>query len=358
MKRWERTLLWSVLFASFVLVWLLTAARMALIGAVFLLLLVPVSLVWALLARRAVRRQITLSDAGDDRTAVRGTLRVRFGFWRPVGETAAVVTAENRLTGEAQTLRVPLQAQRGGFADDFSLSVPHCGSVQARLREVRLYDWAGIFYVKLRADDAAYCTVLPQMYPVRLPPLARSSHTQESEEERENVRGTDRTQTVWLREYAPGDAIGGIHWKLSSKLGKLIYREPGALEDRSLLVFWDRRQGDPDVLDALAAAVFSLCEALVNAGCPFTLGFVQDGLPVLQRIADEETLYGTLPLLLRRDRRASELLPDTARFGQTIWFTADEAPPDDTVLTVRCVPDGQGGRITPLTIQQFMQETD
>ena len=177
---------------------------------------------------------------------------------------------------------------------------------------------------------------------------------------RENVRGTDRTQTVWLREYAAGDAIGGIHWKLSSKLDKLIYREPGAQEDRSLLVFWDRRTGTPDVLDALACAVFSLCEALTDAGCPFTLAFVQDGSIVQQRVADAETLYRTLPLLLRRDREMCELLPDCTQFGRTIWFTAsDDAPQSETVRVIRCTDDaGDTDGLTPQNIRRYLQETD
>ena len=360
MRRWERTLLWCLLFVSFTAAWLLTAAKAALVGIVFLVMLLPVSLLWNLLSRCVLRCSITLSDAADKQTQVQGTITIRFGFWRPVGEMAAVLTAENRLTGELQTLRVSMQAQSGGFTGSFSLPMAHCGSVRVHAGVIRLYDWAGFFYLRHTDADAAYCTVLPQIHPVHLPHLQQAARAQETDEPRENVRGTDRTQTVWLREYAEGDAISGIHWKLSSKLDKLIYREPGAQEDRSLLVFWDRREGTPDVLDALASAVFSLCEALVSAGCPFTLGFVQDGLVNLQRIADEETLYGTLPLLLRRDRENSELLPDCSQFGQTIWFTAsDDVPHDETVRILRCVDKAaQPHDLTPQNIKQYLLEME
>ncbi|MBQ7545767.1 MAG: DUF58 domain-containing protein [Clostridia bacterium] len=360
MKRWERTLLWVVLLVSFAVVWLLTAAKAALIGVLFLVLLLPESILWNLLARRTVRCAVTLSDSAEKQTAVQGTVTLRFGFWRPVGETAVLLTVENRLTGEVHALRVPLQARPDGFTGEFELHAAHCGSMHAHVRQIRLYDWAGLFYLKHRDDTAAYCTVLPQIYPLHLPPLRQASRALETDEPRENVRGTDRTQTVWLREYTPGDAVSGIHWKLSSKLDKLIYREPGALEDRSLLVFWDRREGTADVLDALAGAVFSFCEALVDTGCPFTLGFVQDGLVALQRIADADTLYGALPLLLRRDRESSEMLPDCTQFGQTIWFTSsDDVLPQETVRVIRCVEKAEDTHdLTPQTLRQYLQEMD
>lgn len=40
-------------------------------------------------------------------------------------------------------------------------------------------------------------------------------------------RGSDLTEPFRLREYAPGDSLRQIHWKLSSKLDRLVIREPG-----------------------------------------------------------------------------------------------------------------------------------
>lgn len=53
-------------------------------------------------------------------------------------------------------------------------------------------------------------------------------------------RGSDLTEPFRLREYAPGDSLRQIHWKLSSKLDRLVIREPGMPAARTLLVFWDR----------------------------------------------------------------------------------------------------------------------
>lgn len=66
-------------------------------------------------------------------------------------------------------------------------------------------------------------------------------------------RGSDLTEPFRLREYAPGDSLRQIHWKLSSKLDRLVIREPGMPAARTLLVFWDR-SGDAAARDAQAEA--------------------------------------------------------------------------------------------------------
>ena len=58
-------------------------------------------------------------------------------------------------------------------------------------------------------------------------------------------RGSDLTEPFRLREYAPGDSLRQIHWKLSSKLDRLVIREPGMPAARTLLVFWDRAAMPP-----------------------------------------------------------------------------------------------------------------
>ena len=54
--------------------------------------------------------------------------------------------------------------------------------------------------------------------------------------------GYDLAEVYALREYAPGDSLRQMHWKLSSKLDKLVVREPSLPVRRSVLVFWERTQ--------------------------------------------------------------------------------------------------------------------
>ena len=68
--------------------------------------------------------------------------------------------------------------------------------------------------------------------------------------------GYDLAEVYALREYAPGDSLRQMHWKLSSKLDKLVVREPSLPVRRSVLVFWERTQtAAPEQSDAQADVV-------------------------------------------------------------------------------------------------------
>lgn len=52
-------------------------------------------------------------------------------------------------------------------------------------------------------------------------------------------RGTDRSEPFEIRNYVPGDNKKNIHWKLSSKLDKLVIREPSRPNNSETLVLCD-----------------------------------------------------------------------------------------------------------------------
>lgn len=63
-----------------------------------------------------------------------------------------------------------------------------------------------------------------------------------------------------------------MHWKLSSKLDKLVVREPSLPVRRSVLVFWERTQtAAPEQSDAQADVVVTACRSLLESGVQFTV---------------------------------------------------------------------------------------
>ena len=118
-------------------------------------------------------------------------------------------------------------------------------------------------------------------------------------------RGSDLTEPFRLREYAPGDSLRQIHWKLSSKLDRLVIREPGMPAARTLLVFWDR-SGDAAARDAQAEAVFSVCQSLSEQGYAYQLGWPEGGTARFAEAGSTEELLKNLKII--RDRRAVAIL--------------------------------------------------
>jgi uncharacterized protein (DUF58 family) len=73
-----------------------------------------------------------------------------------------------------------------------------------------------------------------------------------------------------LRLYRPGDNIQQIHWKLSSKTGKLILREPMEPIQGLFLLRLDLN-GSPEVLDRKLGRLLWLGNQLLERELPFRI---------------------------------------------------------------------------------------
>ena len=143
---------------------------------------------------------------------------------------------------------------------DFLLESEYCGRVYVYVQSVKILDYWGLFAVNVPMKAAARITILPELFSCD---VAASPVCAVSDENAVSRKGEDRTEVFQLREYRSGDDIRQIHWKLSSKLDKLIIREASQSVSRSLLVFWDKRDdATPENMDAMAEA--TLDESLIG----------------------------------------------------------------------------------------------
>lgn len=142
-----------------------------------------------------------------------------------------------------------------------------------------------------------------------------------------------------LREYRPGDDIRQIHWKLSSKLDELILKEASQPESRSLLVFWDKRTGTPQQMDALAEVVSSTGAALLQGGVQYTLSWTEGDDLQAQDILDENQLLQAIPELVKTRGSADCRLPEMGDYSRILYFGVKPGGADD---------DGRAGAFCPL----------
>lgn len=133
-----------------------------------------------------------------------------------------------------------------------------------------------------------------------------------------------------LREYRPGDDIRQIHWKLSSKLDELILKEASQPESRSLLVFWDKRTGTPQQMDALAEVVSSAGAALLQSGVQYTLCWTEEDDLQAQDILDENQLLQAIPELVKTRGSADCRLPEMGDYSRILYFSVK---PEERMLT-------------------------
>lgn len=184
---------------------------------------------------------------------------------------------------------------------EYRISSAHCGRIQLTAERCRLYDPFGIIGIRLGEPSVAAMTVQPKGFVQSVYVSPDANCPDDSENYAPDRTGYDLAEVYALREYAPGDSLRQMHWKLSSKLDKLVVREPSLPVRRSVLVFWERTQtASPEQSDAQADVVVTACRSLLESGVQFTVCWndAQEQQCVSQPVRSVDELTGLLPRLL------------------------------------------------------------
>lgn len=303
--------------------------------------LVPVILamgrLWNQLARKGLTVSLQAPASAEKGAPVTAALTVRPGKLPPVGPVWAAVSVDNDLTGENARLRFPLQAEGDRWTGHVTLNSACCGRLRIGVSDLELWDPLGVLRCRVPVDQNTKTAVIPDLFPVAWDPA--KGICRDDTGESAPKRGEDRAEIYQLREYQPGDDVRGIHWKLSSKLDRLVWREPGSTASRSLLLDWDPENAGPGEADALAGAIFSLGCALTEAGIPYTLALRDNGACRLEQITNSEELTERLFLILRN--RGGVLSAPLPEFGRVLRFCAGTEDRGDGAFLLCCSEERQ-----------------
>ena len=120
----------------------------------------------------------------------------------------------------------------------------HCGALYIHMSRGRVYDYMGLFFLPKKTPEDIRLLIRPkQLRPKDLPDPEKNIVTYWKPK-----AGGGFSENHELRLYRPGDSLRQIHWKLSGKTGKLIYREPMVLVSNDLLLRLVHG-GTPEALD-------------------------------------------------------------------------------------------------------------
>lgn len=101
------------------------------------------------------------------------------------------------------------------------LFAEHCGCVRIEVKRAWKYDYLGLFRWRLCRKLSNRVLIWPKTIPVdNLPSLKKYMAA------RWKPKAGGFAESYDLRIYRPGDSLRQIHWKLSAKTGKFIFREP------------------------------------------------------------------------------------------------------------------------------------
>ena len=273
----------------------------------------------------------------------------------PLGKTVMWLQLTNAVTGETRKERVSFR-DRGRW----TLESAFCGCIECRAVSVWCYDLFGILPVKIPCKAKKRTVVMPDTFPVELETVLTHSMLDDCTEYAPDQKGSDRTETLQIRDYIPGDSLQQIHWKLSGKLDRLIVRDPAQPVDRELMVFLEQLDDNrtPETADALMEAVVSVCQALAEANQPFRLAWNEDVIRWFD-IVNREALPEAVCAVLKSSGRlarvsGTELYQKTrgaADIGAVLYFCSvqPDAPFPTSRTQVYLCGEGSGEKVTAFT---------
>lgn len=219
----------------------------------WLLLLLVLGLPWlSLLLSLPAMLQLALAPAGPDSIPLgqTGQLQLLGSCDLPMPPFRGKI----RLTGCLEGTATRYDPQAG-------ITAHHCGGITATLEKARVYDYLGLFSLRVRKTETKTILIRPQSLPLQEPEnLLR--HTACAWQPK---FGGGFAENHELRLYRPGDSLNQVHWKLSAKTGKLILREP--LEPRrGLILLTMTLRGTPEELDRKLGRLQWLGNYLLDQG--------------------------------------------------------------------------------------------
>ena len=154
------------------------------------------------------------------------------------------------------------------------LPAQHCGQVVCKVEKCRVYDYLGLFRLRVRKAGESTVTVRPVPVKMEIP---ADMHRYMAKGWKPKPGG-GFAENHELRLYRPGDKLNQLHWKLTAKTGKLMVRE--AMEPlRSRIVLTMDLTGTPEELDRKLGRLLWLGEFLLDAQQQFEIAVLTgDGL--------------------------------------------------------------------------------
>ncbi len=219
----------------------------------------------------------------------------------PVTKGIARVRYENVFSGETGKLKIRFSVDAGKKRDRrIPVVMDNCGNVAITVEKVRIYDYLSIFAWTIgkhyETEDILVLPPLKEMY------LGRDRWYNETMEDSDRFslykKGDDLSEIFDIREYADGDKIQRIHWKLSSKTGELMVKEGSLPLTKEVHVFIDlcakgaKEQRYHDI-NLLVQGIYSLSMFMIERGIPQAYIWYDSTNDVIREysVEHEEELY-------------------------------------------------------------------
>ncbi len=223
------------------------------------------------------------------------TLKIKNGSFFPVARAHITIGFENLFypQPDSYTFACGIAAGKDNTIT-LRLNCEYCGIQSFSIKDVRIWDYTGMMDLRVTGEASAATAALPVMMETEFSTetVGGAGLTELVEQE---TKGNDSSQVIDTRDYQPGDKLQRIHWKLSTKLDRLLVKEYGSISSNDVLVLLELYQeldrAKELSLEALSRRRFdrvfdvyyTLMEHLLSEKRPFALCWYSPSLGELKR---------------------------------------------------------------------------
>ena len=356
---WFNRFVYITISAAAVAAFLLTDSSAALFLCLCLAALPPVSFVLLSIAVKRVKFDYEIREACMRGKPLDITLSARLSPRFLAGAVHVVLEIENSTFHKTARKKFVFR-DLSGATHVYDYVSADSGRIAVRVKSVRLLDIFGVFALGVRCHKFAESIVSPVLYEGVSVSLSAGRAAFLGDVTLPE-KGNDSTEVFNVRDYAAGDSLHSIHWKLSCKFDSLKTKEYGSSYDRQTLILVDmsRRKykdaASDEQLNGVLDAAVTLSNALKEEGCVHSVGWFEEGTFYSSEVSDGATFVQTVFALMSikvNETNEQTLLfssrtPACAAFTKIVFITAAVSAEElrlhaDLGVTALCVGASSG----------------
>ncbi|MBQ3869883.1 MAG: DUF58 domain-containing protein [Clostridia bacterium] len=243
------------------------------ISAVFLVVIsaLPfIELIYILTGKAAVRAYLQCdTERAEKKSTVNYSLSVdnRSPLPFPFVEAEFILPDEVRLSCVDHDCVLSL-LPFGKYADDRRMVFIYRGYYVIGIKSVYIYDLLKFFRIRISGVNEADVFIVPRRLDLG---FGTERGATDAPSARTEAAGYDRSEQTDIKEYAAGDPMKNIHWKLSGKTQSLMVKKFGSETGRSTYVFTDMcARFDTDDMSGNREDINEYCvDAAVEVACSY-----------------------------------------------------------------------------------------
>lgn len=148
----------------------------------------------------------------------------------------------------------------------------YCGKFQLQIKKVKMYGLTHLLSLKFSATATADALFYPKPFLIPIQVSEKMHYfSAECDDFEEIVSGIGQYNSSDIRDFAPGDKLKQIHWKLSARTDKLLVKETGKSNGFPILLFLEKNRTDkkssPQKYTNFLKCAASLSYSFLYHGC-------------------------------------------------------------------------------------------